>query len=170
VITSERLLNRRPSSDAEPAVANSKEGKELVLIVVGSSKCGASQSRDLEAAVKKIRQGLRTQATDNHQRFVTMGLALDEDPEVGLEFLRKFGSFDEIMTGGGWTSTGSLAYIVRDLPGRRAVPQLVVLERDVAISKTGVAAVQSTLVGRKVGLDEIAAFAAGISVPLAMAR
>lgn len=134
-------------------------GTELLAIFVGSSTCTASTDPDLKATLRRIHNGLRELAEREQKIFVSVGVALDQDPWRGIKFLERFGPFDEVLSGGNWLNTGSVAFILRDFPGRRAIPQLILIERDVSIESTGIASVEDRLVGRKVGSEAIAEFA-----------
>jgi hypothetical protein len=92
-------------------------------------------------------------------------VAIDGDPASGLAFLMSFGDFDELSTGSGWLNTASLMYVVRDLPGNRAIPQLILLERAVSMEGVGIASVEDRLIGRKVGADAIVDFAESLGFP-----
>ena len=107
------------------------EGAQLVMVFLGSSTCGASQYPGLDRAVQDLRRTLSVSAARQQRRFVSVGVALDQDPRQGMGFLKRFGPFDEVLSGGGWLNTGALVFIVREFPAPRALPQLVVIERDV---------------------------------------
>jgi hypothetical protein len=90
--------------------------------------------------------------------FVSVALSVDQDPWVGTEFMKQFGPFDEILSGRGWLNTGAIAFIVRDMPAQRSIPQLILVERDVQVDDRSISAVSDRLVGRKIGADQIVAY------------
>lgn len=140
-------------------VTRPQAGTEFLAIFVGSSTCGASEFPGLVEAVQRIRMKLRSKTAKENKLFISIGVALDQDPWVGIKFLEQFGPFDEVLSGGSWLNTGSLAYILRDFPSRRAIPQLILVERDVMIESQSIASVTEQLVGRRVGADAIVSFA-----------
>jgi hypothetical protein len=75
---------------------------------------------------------------------MTVGIAVDEDAERGLAVLREIGEFDEQIVGGGWFNTGAVRYALRDFAGVVAVPQLLILSRQV-----------NTRLPRTVGADSL---------------
>ena len=114
----------------------------------------------------RIRSSLAQQAKAEGKRFVYVGVAVDEEPRVGLEFLKRFGPFDEVMSGGSWLGTGSVDFMVRGSPGPLALPQLLVLERDVHTAHDAIAISQDRIVRRALGFVDIFKLA-GMPVTLA---
>jgi hypothetical protein len=92
------------------------------------------------------------------KRLVWMGVALDMTPEEGIEFLRAYGPFDEILAGGSWLNLGSLQFLIRGLPGELATPQLILVERDIVAGSTTLSVSPDRLVLRRVGASRINAF------------
>lgn len=138
-----------------------KDGTELIAVFLISTNCSASSLPGLKGALAHIRVALTQTAADKKATFVTIGVALDADPWAGVEFIKTFGDFDEVISGGSWMNTAALSYVSRELPGQWAVPQLVILERDVKVTASEQLPTVSTdrLVARKVGVDEISTFA-----------
>lgn len=106
-------------------------GTELVFVFIASSTCYGISDPDFDGAIRKIRQYLEAEAARSDQTFVSVGVSTDWKLESGIGMLDRFGPFDEISVGRGWLNTGTLAYMWEGLPGRAAVPQIVVLERQV---------------------------------------
>lgn len=116
---------------AEPDVTLVRDGTELVLVAMMSSTCAGIQAPGFAEALETIRDHLRREAASAGHTFVTIGVATDWMLDDGVEVLRRFGPFDEILVGRGWMNSGIVKYIWTDFPGRAAVPQLVVVEREV---------------------------------------
>jgi hypothetical protein len=129
------------------------------MIFVGSSTCGASRYPGLPATLRNIRQLLAEQARRQGKAFVSVGLSVDQDPWIGSEFLKPYGPFDEILSGRGWLNTGAIAFVVRDFPAQRAIPQLILLERDVEVEDSSISTVADRLTGRRIGVREIVSLA-----------
>jgi hypothetical protein len=155
-----------PKATVEPRqLERPRDGTEEVLVFVASSTCGASEYPRLREAVQFLQHALADSAAEREHVFASIGVAIDGDPASGLAFLMSFGDFDELSTGSGWLNTASLMYVVRDLPGNRAIPQLILLERAVSMEGVGIASVEDRLIGRKVGADAIVDFAESLGFP-----
>jgi hypothetical protein len=140
------------------------DGQELALIFIGSSTCGASRHEALPAAVQRLKLEMRERALASGRSFTTLGIARDWDVDAGIEHLRRFGRFDEVIAGRNWVNTGLLRYVWEDLPGRAATPQVLVVDRRL-VDRNGVEASggvlqEERLVARLVGWQEIDRWAA----------
>jgi hypothetical protein len=131
------------------------KGTEVIAFFIASSGCGASQHPKLPSALARIRTNLGAQAHGEGKRFVYAGVAVDENPQTGLNFLKPFGPFDEVMSGGGWVGSGSIEFMVRGLPGALALPQLLVIERDVSPENGQIVVSSDRIVRRVLGFVEI---------------
>lgn len=108
VLTNERVSTI--AQDPAPEVATDQEvarqvaarpqaGTELLAIFVASSTCGAAQYPGLKDALHRIRMRLSAEAEREQKRLVSVGVALDHDPWLGIAFLEDFGPFDEVLSG-----------------------------------------------------------------------
>lgn len=131
------------------------DATELVAVFIASSTCGASAHPTLPEALGKIRASLGARATAAGKRFIFIGVALDEQPSVGLAFLEPFGPFDEVMAGGSWVGTGAVDFLIRGNPGPLALPQLLILERDIKAEASAISISEDRVLARKLGFDEI---------------
>ena len=144
--------------------ASTKEGAELAMVYIGSSKCGYANSEELPALLETVRELIRARAQKVGRSFVTIGVSKDLDVEAGIRHLRKYWHFDEIMTGRGWLNIGILKYVYEGFPGIAATPQVLVIDR--RKDRTAGSAIRDeVLVLRKAGSDEIAAWAS-LGAPL----
>ena len=130
-------------------------GTELIAFFIASSTCGASQHPTLPLALRQIRDSLTVTAKSEGKRFIFAGVALDETPAKGLEFLKPFGPFDEVIAGGSWLGTGAVDFLIRSMPGPLAMPQLLILERDVVAEKSTITVGPDRIVTRVLGFAEI---------------
>ena len=110
---------------------DANEGPQLALIYIGSSTCGAANQPTVPASVKKLKRLLQQRARSNGYSFTAIGVAKEWVAGNGLAHLEKFGTFDQIITGGSSLNEGALKYMWQDLPGEAATPQVVVLKRNV---------------------------------------
>lgn len=154
------LLHRRLVSDIQevwhPAPA-SPGVPETMLVFIGSSTCGGSNYPGLEKAIRRLRKGLRDEASARGETFSSMGIATDFPVQPGVEYLKRLGPFDEIMAGRSWLNTGSLKYLYgADLGGRVAIPQILIVRRVLVEGTGGVIEVSSEkTLFRKSGGEEI---------------
>lgn len=102
------------SSQRLPSGGGLKSVKELLAIFIGSEACGASRDPTIPAAVKRVHEALRRQVAVKGGRFGSIGIALDWSPEMGVAFLSKIATFDEIMAGRNWIGTGAVRYVWKD--------------------------------------------------------
>ncbi|HEY7028246.1 MAG TPA: hypothetical protein VH438_11595 [Gemmatimonadales bacterium] len=152
-ISSAGLLRAQDSAYApsfEPPKAT-----QLVAVYIGSSTCGPCQSPELKAAIEQVKQGLRTKTTAAGQSFTAIGVAMDWSVEEGYDFLRKSGEWDEVVTGSNWINLGALRYIWADSTALSAMPQLVVVRRDIDWGKTQIDLTKERILLRLMGAPEI---------------
>jgi cell division septation protein DedD len=108
-----------------------RKGREIVLVLVGAAFCGAQREPGFPQAVEDAKLRVRDQAAARGAQFRAVAVSLDWKTDEALSFLEGFGAFDELTVGSNWLNDGARRYIWRDLPGPAAVPQLLVVERDV---------------------------------------
>jgi hypothetical protein len=138
--------------------SNIRSGQETVLVFIASSTCGASQDKALPGEVRQLRETLRSEAENKGQQFSFVGVALDWSVAKGLEFLSPFGPFDEVTSGRNWMNSGAVSYIVRDIPGTPAIPQVVVLHRTVRFGPSGLTVGNDSLVARLIGREQMTGY------------
>lgn len=140
---------------ARPAPTDSTVRKELVLVLIGSSTCPGATLPELREGIRLLRTGLTARARQSNQHPVLIGVALDTDRSRGAKWVETLGSFDEVLLGGGWVSTGALAYMWRDIPGEPSIPQVILFERTVTAAKGAWTVDMGELRGRWIGATEI---------------
>ena len=104
------------------------------MIFVGASFCGEATNPALPRGVQAFRDSLAAEANASGKHLSSIGVSIDNDVEIGTAFLSRFAGFDEVSVGGNWLNGAALLYIVRDVPGRLMIPQIVVVERDISTS------------------------------------
>ena len=102
--------------------ASITDGAELAMVYIGSSKCGYANSEELPALLETVRELLLARSQKAGRSFATIGVSKDLDVEAGIRHLRKYGHFDEIMTGRGWLNIGLLKYVYEGFPGYSSNP------------------------------------------------
>ena len=110
-----------------------RKGTEIVLVLVGAAFCGAQREPGFPQAVEDAKLRVREQAKARCAQFRAVAVSLDWKTDEAMSFLEGFGTFDEVTAGSNWLNEGAQRYIWRDLPGLPAVPQLLVIEREIEI-------------------------------------
>jgi hypothetical protein len=152
------------SSEAPPASIES--GSEIVVALIASRACGAAARPGFTNAVQQMHALVAAQRTDS-VRISTLGVALDWDASIGLDFLREHGEFEQVAAGGNWLNLGATQLIWRELPGLPAIPQIVVFRRDIEVNEAGLSLTPDQLLFRRVGVQEIIEWVArGAPLPI----
>jgi hypothetical protein len=102
------------------------------MVLLGARGCGASRGTPMLAALLDVRDSLRATARRRGIPFAFIGVALDQDPDVGLRWLQEIGGFDEISAGGGLLNAAVTEYVWRQSTGMVVTPEVIVGLRPVA--------------------------------------
>ncbi len=97
---------------------------------VASTTCARINDPRLEDALLAARRYLEDYAREDEYGFVTVGVSIEAALDRGAELLERFGPFDEIHIGRGYLNAAAQRYM-RTFLGVEAVPQIVILQRDV---------------------------------------
>lgn len=135
--------------------ATQRSGDEIVLVYIGASTCRWSNVPDLPASVKHLKRRIFAEAQARGAAFASIGIARDEVAADGVKYLRRFGDFDELMSGRGWVNSGVQQYVFGDMPGRAMTPQIIVVWRTLEYKSGRVIVRRSRLVARKTGVEAI---------------
>lgn len=71
--------------------ASDGPGREMMVVYLGSSTCGASQTPGLPEGFRRMREQLYQKAGERGLRPVMVGVATDWDLAAGQRFLGEFG-------------------------------------------------------------------------------
>lgn len=114
-------------------------GTELVMVYIGASHCGPCVQPEYKAALEQAKALLAEQAEAAGKGFAVIGVSLDYDPEVGIDFLRESGKFDELVIGRNWYNSAALSHfgVTEDgAPARQlALPSVILYERDMSMGE-----------------------------------
>lgn len=155
------------SDDGSHASTRPAIGEETVLILIVSTRCSWCADPELPSYWGEIVE--RFVAKRSGADLSVVGIAEAANPKEGFEFLSAFGSFNEISAGPARTG-GLLHYMINDLRGPVAYPQVLVVEREFAMRKDGsIYRKNEVMRQRLVGLAAIGA-AAGRSTRRSTAR
>jgi len=130
-------------------------GEELLFVVIVSERCRATGNESLSRNIRSAEKTLSELASGNGLRFVRVGIALDWDVEAGLKTLSRFAEFDEVASGRKWENAAVEKYLINDHPGPLAVPQVLVLSREVLMEDAGPSLQDEKVLLRRVGVQEI---------------
>lgn len=104
-------------------------GGQLVMVYIGSSRCGYSNLPGLPRAVEDIKLHLKEEAEARGMSVKTVGVAIDWSTSAGMDHLSKFGSFDEVAAGSNWGSDSALRYLWSDEGIPAATPLILLYSR-----------------------------------------
>ncbi len=128
--------------------------RQLALIYIGSSTCGAARRPEVARAVRTAVEHLSREALRLEIDFGALGVARDYDLQSGIEHLEAFGVFDELLVGNGQYNTGVLRWVYQKVPGNASTPQIVLILREVShFPSVGVH--NPTVLARIVGVEEL---------------
>jgi len=144
-----------------PAV-RSVPGRQLVFVYVGASTCGPSNTPGLAELVTELRDSVAARSRRSGLGFVSIGIAREANPKLGLKHLQQVGDFDELAVGQGGLNQASAHYISRDLAGLPATPQLIVTVRTLRRLGNGVdfGSYDERVLLRRIGTEQIAGWVA----------
>ena len=108
-------------------------GEELVMVFLTSHACGPSQRPEVIEAVRKIKRRLASYTDSVGRPFSAVGVSAGWDVEAGIEHLRKYGAFDELISGRSWYNTAGVRYWHRTFPAKASTPQIVLTEQRVEL-------------------------------------
>ncbi len=135
--------------------ARQDSGDELVFILIGASGCRWSNHSGLPALISEARTAVRDQSRIASTGFASIGLASDIVAEKGIEYLQRFGRFDQIVTGMGWRNMGMMKYIYGDLSGPALTPQVLVVARSIVVDAGDRTIRNERVLVRRLGLSRI---------------
>lgn len=116
-----------PDPDTRPV----RPGRELAVVFVTSPTCVWSNSPEIPSLIQRAKESVRRRGEEHGFGFAAVGVVRTHSVTAGMRHLAKFGEFDEVMAGRAWFNIGALKYVAHDMPGPRATPQIVIVERSV---------------------------------------
>lgn len=122
--------NPPPAPSAAPAEAL-PGGPELVALYFGATTCRPCLRPEVKRAVREMRRHLEQRATESGRDFSSIGVALDPSVPAGVDFLAGTAEFDEIAVGRSWANAAAIEHLWGDPEAVPAIPQIVVLEREI---------------------------------------
>ena len=122
------LYALRPPAPPPPIDTKREAGTHLGFVFIAPTSSNDTVFRHL---VMAARDSMRAAAKRRGIYFTTVGISDHWDVEKGLNILRSFGWFDEVVVGRNWFNSGIVKYI-NDFSAIPGVPQVVVTEQVIA--------------------------------------
>lgn len=126
---------RAPPRVSAPTKPLFQSGRYLVAYVFVSSECGFSTLRQTRRALREFPDSLRATNGSAFANVSVIGVAIDEDVDAGLRFLRDVERsrhvFDEISVGRSWLNEQVMRLVWREGMATANLPQIVLVERQV---------------------------------------
>lgn len=145
----------RKANEYSPSY-NGETGDEVAFIFIGSSKCQYANDERVNRIVRRAKLHLSRLINEKGLGFSATGIAKDWIVRDGIEYLGKFGSFDEILAGRSWLNEGVLKYVYEEIPGYAATPQIIVTKRKVlGVDHDYYGTIGERILTRKIGIQEL---------------
>ena len=145
------------SATKSPSAATPRVTREVIAVYLGT--VGTDAQSGMTTAVREMKMALAKQAAASGRQFVSRGVSLDPTVEGGLQHLALLGQFDEISVGDNWTNSVVVRYLGPNFgDSRAAIPQVVLLEREVQQENSTLIVGPERELGRYIGVDKIGAW------------
>lgn len=130
--------------------------KGYVVFYFGATSCAACNRPEVIQAVRSIKSGFEHVHTRFPAKFVMV--SMDEDIEEGIEFLEKYGYWDEVSVGSFYRNELVMRHVnTLEIPG---LPQVMVYENTYEDAEHGTKTVKETeRVAQVMGGEGIVAWA-----------
>jgi hypothetical protein len=102
---------------------------EITMIYIGHSRCIFSNSVNMYDAIEGAKITMKDFADENSYSFRVIGISTDNDPYIGFNYFKKFGYFDELILGGGWSNIGMMS-MLGEMGAETSTPQIITLIRE----------------------------------------
>ena len=119
----------------------------LSLVALVFPDCACNTNPVFPRALATITRGLRRRAKAAGVDFASVGIALTSDVAEGVEYLVNGGTgtgervafdpWDELHTGGSWRNEELLYIVWRDHLAEAAMPQILLIERELDVRESG---------------------------------
>lgn len=104
---------------------------QLVAVYLGATACLPCRDEKTKQAVREVLETAAARARERNLEFQSVGAALDEDVQAGLELLASTAPFDQVVVGGSWSNTAAVELIWSDPDVLAAIPHVVLLTRTI---------------------------------------
>ena len=101
-------------------------GKYLRFIYIGSSGCVYSNNPETHKKISYRKDYFRSYSHNHEMKFLSSGISVDRNPDLGIKFLDQTGPYDVIISGASWYNLGANHYIWNNIPGNASTPQVLI--------------------------------------------
>lgn len=101
-------------------------GRYLRFIYIGSYNCVYSNNPETHKKIRFLKNFLREYAHDHDMKYISNGISVDRNSNLGIKFLAKTGPYDVIVSGASWYNLGANYYVWKDIPGSASTPQVLI--------------------------------------------
>lgn len=159
------LVRSYASSRAIPNATEGRlpNGEQWLLVYMGASWCAGSQAPSLPSRLEQAITRLRSDTADGPVSLATMGVALDWDTREGLEYLAKFGFFQELSIGRNWANEAVRRYLWDVSTDETVLPQLIVVRQEWKGDSVGLTVRREDILARISGPAAIESWADTVS-------
>jgi len=148
-----------PRRARELGLASRHPATEAMVVVLGSSGCAPSTTREFRDAIAPIPSLLEAQFAQRPEVVPRLiGIALDPSARRGAEYLLDLGEFDEVIAGGSLLNTATEKYIWGTHALSPGTPQVLLLERTVTWSEQGVRIEGERVLRTLIGIEQISSW------------
>jgi hypothetical protein len=134
--------------------------REMLFVLIASSRSYGVRDPGFKQHLARARELVAHEATARGAVFGSIGISVDPVVDDGLEFLHDVGPFDEVDSGNNWESLGATVFLWRGVRVEPAVPQVLVVARDVDARNRLLVLGAERLLVQKIGSDSVIAWAA----------
>ena len=155
-----------PAQFSTRVVSRNAPVREVAAVFIGMADCCDALTRELRGPVDSVRSVLKSRALRSNESFRMIGVSLDWEPEVGWNYLRQFGVFDEVAVGGNWFGLHPEVLMFSGTGVEASVPQIVIYERTLTLDDAKPIFGQRRILRSLRGRDQIVAWLnAGAPLP-----
>jgi hypothetical protein len=139
-----------------------KPATEVVAVVISAKFCRGNRVAGFHEAVAALPARLRAQVSDRPEVITrVVGVSLDNNPKVGVDYLFRLAEFDEVVAGGNWLNTATEKFLWGSYALKAEIPKVVLLRRTVTWTGGSAAKLEQEQVLQTIdGADKIVAWVA----------
>lgn len=117
------------ATDYQYTAIKSKTNKqEINLIYIGSSTCKFCKNKNLHNIVDSAKSIIYEKSKSLEIGFSAVGIAAELNPEKGIDHLKDYGYFNEMIVGNSWNNNGTIKYM-GEMGFESSTPQIILTYR-----------------------------------------
>jgi hypothetical protein len=162
-VAARAVLRRHPGAAPMPGAVTAVLGDSTPVtatrefaVFLGDVDCSACKVPGLPRRVQTILDSLRAVASSRKHTFASIGISMNGSPKAALDWLDRFGEFDEVLLGDQWLNVGVIKYIWTYPAAVPTVPQIMLFQHSITSSSNAIEVGNDSLVYRWLGVRDIA--------------